>query len=107
MAAGVIARAVVGAVTGAAKKYAKGVTSRKAAKSAETAARNAARNEERKAATQALRKKSEELAAIRDDMNASAKRLSKERDEATKRITEAVGNASRQGAMHKAPKTKQ
>lgn len=107
MAAGVIARAVVGAVTSAAKKYAKGVKSRRAAKSEETTARNALRNEERKAANQALRKKSEELAAIRDDMNATAKRLSKERDEATKRITEAVGTASKQGALLKAPKTRQ
>lgn len=107
MAAGAIARAVIGAVTGAAKKYAKGAATRKASKSAETAARNAARNEQSKAASRALRQKSEELAAIRDDMNASAKRLSKERDEATKRITETVGNASRQGALLNAPKTKQ
>ena len=105
--AGPLIGAAVRAVTSAAKKYAKGVTSRKAAKSAETAARNAHRNEVRKAATRALQKKSEELAAIRDDMNASAKRLIKERDEATRRVTGAVSRAVKQGAMHGAPKTKQ
>ena len=100
---GLAARAIVTAAGKALKKYAKGSSSRRA----DSFEKTRARNEQRKAATQALRKKSEELAAIRDDMNASAKRLSKERDEATQRVTEAVGKAVRQGAMHGAPKTKQ
>ena len=99
-----LASRAISAAGKAVKQYARGSGSRKAADSFE---KTKLRNEQRRAASQALRKKAEELDSIRSDMTATSKRLVKERNEATQRVTDAVGKAVKQGAMHGAPKTKQ
>lgn len=100
---GAAARALIGVAGKALKRYAKGSGTRKA----DNFEKTKLRNEQRRAASQALRKKTEELESIRSDMNATSKRLIKERNDATQRVTDAVGRAVKQGAMHSGSKTKQ